>query len=96
VPFIQDLHPYSTQVALIGLEQADDTAIRQYAIDNGFVIVSKDVDFCEMNSLYAMARTILNEVLGVKIDFIEHQLAHAVKDPQRRSLQSDGAPIRAP
>ena len=29
----------------------------------------------------AMARTILDEVLGVRPDFIEHQLAHRVKDP---------------
>lgn len=29
----------------------------------------------------AMARTILDEVLGIRVDFIEHQLAHAVKDP---------------
>lgn len=29
----------------------------------------------------AMARTILDEVLQVRTDFIEHQLAHAVKDP---------------
>ena len=36
VPFIQDLYPDSTQVALIGMEQLDDKAIRQYAIDNGF------------------------------------------------------------
>lgn len=29
----------------------------------------------------AMARTILDEVLQVRTDYIEHQLAHAVKDP---------------
>jgi integrase len=29
----------------------------------------------------AMARTILDEVLGVRPDYIEHQLAHAVRDP---------------
>ncbi len=29
----------------------------------------------------AMARTILDEVLGFRPDFIEHQLAHAVRDP---------------
>ncbi|MDR3581306.1 MAG: integrase arm-type DNA-binding domain-containing protein [Oryzomonas sp.] len=29
----------------------------------------------------AMARTILDEVLEVRTDFIEHQLAHVVKDP---------------
>ena len=35
----------------------------------------------------AVARTILDEVLGVRTDFIEHQLAHAVRDP-------NGAPNR--
>ena len=29
----------------------------------------------------AMARTLLDEVLGFRVDIIEHQLAHAVKDP---------------
>jgi integrase len=33
----------------------------------------------------ATARTILDEVLGVRQDFIEHQLAHEVKDPNGRS-----------
>lgn len=33
----------------------------------------------------AMARTVLDEVLGVRPDYIEHQLAHAVKDPNGRA-----------
>ena len=33
----------------------------------------------------AMARTILDEVLGVRPDFIEHQLAHPVRDPLGRA-----------
>lgn len=33
----------------------------------------------------AMARTILDEVLNFRPDFIEHQLAHAVKDPNGRA-----------
>lgn len=33
----------------------------------------------------AMARTIIDEVLNVRPDFIEHQLAHAVRDPLGRS-----------
>jgi integrase len=33
----------------------------------------------------AMARTILDEVLNVRIDYIEHQLAHAVKDSNGRA-----------
>jgi integrase len=33
----------------------------------------------------AMARTILDEVLQFRADFIEHQLAHAVRDPNGRA-----------
>lgn len=33
----------------------------------------------------AMARTILDEVLQIRPDFIEHQLAHTVKDPNGRA-----------
>jgi len=33
----------------------------------------------------AMARTIMDEVLHVRADYIEHQLAHAVRDPNGRA-----------
>lgn len=33
----------------------------------------------------AMARTILDEILGFRPDFIEHQLAHMVRDPNGRA-----------
>jgi len=33
----------------------------------------------------ALARTLLDEVLGFRVDLIEHQLAHAVKDPTGRA-----------
>lgn len=33
----------------------------------------------------AVARTLLDEVLGFRPDFIEHQLAHAVRDPNGRA-----------
>ena len=33
----------------------------------------------------SMARTILDEVLGFRLDFIEHQLAPAVRDPNGRA-----------
>ena len=38
-----------------------------------------------MHGFRAMARTILDEVLGFRPDFIEHQLAHAVRDPNGRA-----------
>ena len=33
----------------------------------------------------ATARTIMDEVLSQRVDLIEHQLAHAVKDPNGRA-----------
>lgn len=33
----------------------------------------------------AMARTVLDEVLGVRVEYIEHQLAHMVRDPLGRA-----------
>lgn len=44
---------------------------------------SKDV--MTAHGFRAMARTILDEVLGERVDLIEHQLAHAVKDPNGRA-----------
>ena len=33
----------------------------------------------------AMARTLLDEELGFRVDIIEHQLAHSVRDPLGRA-----------
>jgi integrase len=45
------------------------------------------IDKAEMTAhgFRAMARTILDEVLGYRPDLIEHQLAHAVRDPNGRA-----------
>lgn len=42
-------------------------------------------DEATVHGFRAMARTILDEVMGFRPDFIEHQLAHAVKDPNGRA-----------
>jgi predicted nuclease of predicted toxin-antitoxin system len=52
VPFIQNSYPGSTQVALIGLERVNDRVIRQYAIDNDYIITTQDADFYEMSLIY--------------------------------------------
>lgn len=48
VPFLQQDYPGSTQVALIGLERADDKDIWEFAKKNCFVIVTRDADFEDM------------------------------------------------
>lgn len=44
-----------------------------------------DKDTQSAHGFRATARTILDQNLGVRIDHIEHQLAHAVKDPTGRA-----------
>ena len=44
-----------------------------------------DKDTMTGHGFRAMARTILDEVLHVRPDYIEHQLAHAVRDPLGRA-----------
>jgi predicted nuclease of predicted toxin-antitoxin system len=51
VPFLQTLYPDSTQVALVGLEQAIDRAIWQYALEHNFAVVTKDADFYDLSMM---------------------------------------------
>ena len=44
-----------------------------------------DNDTVTPHGFRAMARTILDEVLGYRVDWIEHQLAHAVRDANGRA-----------
>ena len=44
-----------------------------------------DKDEMSRHGFRAMAPTILDEVLGFRPDYIEHQLAHAVRDPNGRA-----------
>ena len=52
------------------------TALRSMGYDNETMVP---------HGFRAMARTILDEVLGFRSDIIDHQLAHAVKDPNGRA-----------
>ena len=59
VPFIQEVFPDSTQIALLGMENSIDKDIWQYAHDNHYVIVTKDSDFYEMSLLYGQPPKII-------------------------------------
>lgn len=51
VPFLQEAYPGSSQVVLLGLERADDTAIWNHAAQHDYVLVSQDADFQERSAL---------------------------------------------
>ena len=46
------LFPGSHHVRLLGLDQADDSALWQFAKANGFCIVTQDSDFADLAALY--------------------------------------------
>jgi predicted nuclease of predicted toxin-antitoxin system len=48
---VADLFPQSSHVRLVGLSEATDRALWEYAKSNGFTIVSQDTDFAEMAAL---------------------------------------------
>ena len=49
---LADLFPDSNQVRLLGMAEADDGVIWDYAKANDFILVSQDVDFADMAILY--------------------------------------------
>ncbi|UNK58898.1 integrase arm-type DNA-binding domain-containing protein [Pseudoxanthomonas daejeonensis] len=57
-------------------ENTINAALRNLGFDNTMMTA---------HGFRAMARTLLDEVLGFRPDFIEHQLAHAVRDPLGRA-----------
>jgi predicted nuclease of predicted toxin-antitoxin system len=49
---LADIYPESIQVREVGLRDADDLAIWQYAKAHGYAIVSKDSDFQQRSLLH--------------------------------------------
>ena len=48
---LSDLFPDSIHVRMIGLSEADDAVIWEYAVDNDFAIVTKDAGFRQRSFL---------------------------------------------
>nr|VFJ90385.1 MAG: Predicted nuclease, contains PIN domain, potential toxin-antitoxin system component [Candidatus Kentron sp. H]VFJ91590.1 MAG: Predicted nuclease, contains PIN domain, potential toxin-antitoxin system component [Candidatus Kentron sp. H]VFJ98181.1 MAG: Predicted nuclease, contains PIN domain, potential toxin-antitoxin system component [Candidatus Kentron sp. H] len=69
-PGLQADYPGSSQAALLGLELASDAAIWQFALENDFVIVTKDSDFEEMG----LIRGSPPKVIWVKLGNVTNQV----------------------
>ena len=52
LPFLLHDYPESNHVVLLGLETASDKIIWQRAKDDGFVMVTRDVDFQELSLVW--------------------------------------------
>ena len=62
-----------------------DRCLSDNTINSAFRRMDFDGDTIVAHGFRATARTILDEILGFRVDFIEHQLGHAVKDPNGRA-----------
>ncbi len=64
VPFLQADYPDTSQVVLLGLEQASDREIWQYAKQHDYVIVTKDSDYQDLSELYGSPPQVILLMLG--------------------------------
>ncbi len=65
--------------------RTNDRCMSENTVNAGLRSLGYDKDVITGHGFRATARTILDEVLGERVDLIEHQLAHAVKDANGRA-----------
>ena len=86
IVILETLHPVTAQSEYVF---PNLRSRRRPMSDNAILSALRrmEIDKSEMSGhgFRAMARTILDEVLGVRPDIIEHQLAHSVRDPLGRA-----------
>jgi predicted nuclease of predicted toxin-antitoxin system len=56
---LADLYPNSNHVFWLGLDKADDRKVREYAEQNDFIIVTKDVDYSDLYMLFGFPPRII-------------------------------------
>ena len=56
---LADLFPNSNHVFWLGLDEADDREVRNYAKENDFIIVTKDVDYSDLYLLFGFPPRII-------------------------------------
>lgn len=61
---LQDMFPGSVHVRDVGLKEADDIVVWNYAREHGLVIVSKDVDFRQRSFVYGAPPKVIGVRLG--------------------------------
>ena len=86
VALLQHLHPLTGQSRYVfPCNRSPLRCMSENTVNAGLRRMGYDRTEITGHGFRAMARTILDEVLGFRPDIIEHQLAHAVKDPLGRA-----------
>jgi len=86
IAILRELHPLTGGGRyLFPCHRSTARAMSNNAINAALRRMGYGTDEMTGHGFRAMARTLLDEVLQVRPDFIEHQLAHAVRDPNGRA-----------
>jgi integrase len=86
VALLTELHPLTNHSRYVFQSgRSDPRPMSDNAVLSALRTLSIGKDEMSGHGFRAMARTILDEVLGFRPDVIEHQLAHAVRDPNGRA-----------
>ena len=86
VQILSDLHPLTKRSEYVfPSERTAARPMSENTINAALRGMGYDRDTMTGHGFRAMARTVLDEVLGFRPDYIEHQLAHNVKDPLGRA-----------
>lgn len=83
---LRDLHPLTSRGEYVfpGV-RSQKRPMSENTVNAAMRYMGIDRETMSGHGFRAMARTILDEVLGFRPDYIEHQLAHAVRDPNGRA-----------
>lgn len=88
VEILRDLHPITGHRSLVFPNLRNpkgNRAMSDVALTAAMRRMGIRKSEMSIHGFRAVARTLLDEELGFRPDFIEHQLAHAVRDPQGRA-----------
>ncbi len=89
-----DLYPDAKQVRELGLENSTDSAIFDYAVKGGFIIVTFDSDFCDINIIKGFHAKVIwlrtGNITTKNIEVIlreKSDLIHAFSDGENACLE---------
>ncbi|MFA5016172.1 MAG: integrase arm-type DNA-binding domain-containing protein [Methylobacter sp.] len=88
VKILEELHPFTGHGRFVFSSERTprgDRCMSENTLNAALKRLGYGKDVMTAHGFRAMARTMLDEIMGVRVDFIEHQLAHAVKDPNGRA-----------
>ena len=86
IALLEELIPHTSQSKYVFPNaRGHSRAMSEAAVRTALRTIGYTNDQMTPHGFRAMARTLLDEVLGYRIDWIEHQLAHAVKDANGRA-----------